>query len=343
MNGEYDFDDLFDYNNFNPIFMEGAGNDENDNVGAMSGDGDDDDHHQDGKRARKNVRHNAQQIQELEIYFMECPHPTEKRRSEIAQRLNMESRQIKFWFQNKRSQEKTQKERNDGTTLKQENDILRADNERLKQKLMLSTCSTCGGPMDDSSLEQQLLAQNARLKQELFFHNNTPIQTPAPVNPSSSVQPMIFDNPGSYAPLVLDSGEQTSTFQEMSNIPIQPPVMIFDNPGSYAPLILDSGDQTSKFQEMSNISIQPPVANPSSSSSQPMIFDNLGSYAPLGPGSGGQEISNNPIQPQVANPPSSAQPMILDNAPLGLGSGGQNFTLQDRERYMYLGTTAMTS
>ena len=38
--------------------------------------------------------------------FKECPHPNEKQRMELSRRLNLESRQVKFWFQNRRTQMK---------------------------------------------------------------------------------------------------------------------------------------------------------------------------------------------------------------------------------------------
>ena len=38
--------------------------------------------------------------------FKECPHPDEKQRTELSMRLGLESKQIKFWFQNRRTQMK---------------------------------------------------------------------------------------------------------------------------------------------------------------------------------------------------------------------------------------------
>lgn len=42
-------------------------------------------------------------------FYLENPLPTEDQRYELGQRLNMEPKQVKFWFQNKRNQMKVPK------------------------------------------------------------------------------------------------------------------------------------------------------------------------------------------------------------------------------------------
>lgn len=125
----------------------------------------------DYQRPRKKYnRHTANQIQELESFFKECPHPDEKQRSELSRRLGLESKQIKFWFQNRRTQMKTQLERHENAILRQENDKLRAENELLKQNMSDPICNNCGGPVVPvpvSYEQQQLRIENSRLKDEL--------------------------------------------------------------------------------------------------------------------------------------------------------------------------------
>jgi len=77
-----------------------------DNVDGASGDELDPDNSNQRKKKKRYHRHTPQQIQELEAVFKECPHPDEKQRMELSKRLNLESRQVKFWFQNRRTQMK---------------------------------------------------------------------------------------------------------------------------------------------------------------------------------------------------------------------------------------------
>lgn len=39
-------------------------------------------------------------------FFKECPHPDEKQRLDLSKRLGLENKQVKFWFQNRRTQMK---------------------------------------------------------------------------------------------------------------------------------------------------------------------------------------------------------------------------------------------
>ncbi|KAE7995477.1 hypothetical protein FH972_000261 [Carpinus fangiana] len=131
--------------------------------------GEDQDPNQRAKRKRYH-RHTQLQIQEMENFFKECPHPDDKQRKELSRELGLEPLQVKFWFQNKRTQMKAQHERHENAVLKAENEKLRLENNRYKEALSNATCPNCGGPAalgEMSFDEQHLRIENARLKEEI--------------------------------------------------------------------------------------------------------------------------------------------------------------------------------
>ncbi|CAH2063279.1 unnamed protein product [Thlaspi arvense] len=142
---------------------------ESDNAEAGSGD----DLEADDKPPRKKKRyhrHTPKQIQDLESVFKECAHPDDKQRLDLSRRLNLDPRQVKFWFQNRRTQMKTQIERHENALLRQENDKLRAENMSVREAMRNPMCGNCGGPavLGEISMEEQhLRIENARLKDEL--------------------------------------------------------------------------------------------------------------------------------------------------------------------------------
>ncbi|KAL7250291.1 hypothetical protein ACSBR1_012319 [Camellia fascicularis] len=122
------------------------------------------------KRKKRYHRHTQHQIQEMEAFFKECPHPDDKQRKELSRELGLEPLQIKFWFQNKRTQMKMQHERHDNTQLRAENEKLRAENMRYREALSNASCPTCGGPTalgEMSFDEHHLRVENSRLREEI--------------------------------------------------------------------------------------------------------------------------------------------------------------------------------
>ncbi|PSS14423.1 Homeobox-leucine zipper protein [Actinidia chinensis var. chinensis] len=121
-------------------------------------------------RKKRYHRHTQHQIQEMEAFFKECPHPDDKQRKELSRELRLEPLQIKFWFQNKRTQMKMQHERLENTALRNENDKLRSDNMKYREALSNASCLNCGGPtaVDEMSFdEQHLRVENSRLREEI--------------------------------------------------------------------------------------------------------------------------------------------------------------------------------
>ncbi|PQQ00964.1 Homeobox-leucine zipper protein HDG2 [Prunus yedoensis var. nudiflora] len=91
-------------------------------------------------------RHTQHQIQEMEAFFTKCPRPNVKQRKELSRELGLEPLQVKFWFQNKRTQMKTRHEHHVHTQLRNENEKLRADNMMYREALGRASCPNCDGP-----------------------------------------------------------------------------------------------------------------------------------------------------------------------------------------------------
>ncbi|KAG8086906.1 hypothetical protein GUJ93_ZPchr0010g7579 [Zizania palustris] len=139
------------------------------NVDGVSGDDEQADPNQRPRKKRYH-RHTQHQIQEMEAFFKECPHPDDKQRKELGRELGLEPLQVKFWFQNKRTQMKNQHERHENAQLRAENDKLRAENMRYKDALSSASCPNCGGPAalgEMSFDEHHLRVENARLHDEI--------------------------------------------------------------------------------------------------------------------------------------------------------------------------------
>jgi homeobox-leucine zipper protein len=108
----------------------------------------------------------------LDRSFKECPHPDEKQRNQLSRELGLAPRQIKFWFQNRRTQLKAQHERADNSALKAENDKIRCENIAIREALKHAICPNCGGPPvseDPYFDEQKLRIENAHLREEVWF------------------------------------------------------------------------------------------------------------------------------------------------------------------------------
>ncbi|KAL8505244.1 hypothetical protein ACS0TY_016461 [Phlomoides rotata] len=105
------------------------------------------------------------------LFFKECPHPDDTQRTELGHRLGMEPLQVKFWFQNKRTQMKTQYEHTENNKLRAENEKLQAENLRFKEVLDNAYCLHCGVPTpvtkSFSPEHEQLRLENSRLRKEI--------------------------------------------------------------------------------------------------------------------------------------------------------------------------------
>ncbi|GAV64461.1 Homeobox domain-containing protein/START domain-containing protein [Cephalotus follicularis] len=124
------------------------------------------------KKRKKYHRHTAEQIREMEALFKESPHPDEKQRQQLSKQLGLAPRQVKFWFQNRRTQIKAIQERHENSLLKSELDKLRDENKAMRETINKACCPNCGMATTsrDAAMtteDQQLRIENAKLKAEV--------------------------------------------------------------------------------------------------------------------------------------------------------------------------------
>ncbi|XP_010439958.1 PREDICTED: homeobox-leucine zipper protein HDG4-like isoform X2 [Camelina sativa] len=103
-------------------------------------------------------RHTVHQIQEMEAVFEETSYPSENKRLRLSEGLGLTPLQVKFWFQNKRTQIRAQQDRRANVMLKAENDTLKIESQELQSSSQCLSCSSCGN---------NLRLENTRLRQEL--------------------------------------------------------------------------------------------------------------------------------------------------------------------------------
>ncbi|XP_014508329.1 homeobox-leucine zipper protein HDG11 isoform X2 [Vigna radiata var. radiata] len=200
----------------------------------------------DSQEKRKRYhRHTSTQIQRLESMFRECPHPDEKQRLQLSRELGLAPRQIKFWFQNRRTQMKAQHERADNCTLRADNDKIRCENIAIREALKNVICPSCGGPPlnDDSYFDdQKLRLENAHLKEELdrvssiaAKYIGRPISQLPPVQPihlsSLDLSMSCFGNQAMVDHVLAPSPSlnldllSAGTSSSVPNFPYQPPYL----------------------------------------------------------------------------------------------------------------------
>ncbi|RLM74725.1 hypothetical protein C2845_PM15G05050 [Panicum miliaceum] len=123
-------------------------------------DADEDDeelHLQAGQSSKPGKRFTAAQIHGLESLYQRCAHPDDSMRKELGVRIGLDARQVKFWFQNRRTKIKVKAIGDENKDIQHENAQLQAENMELQQKLL---CGTCRDPNE----KWNLLNENAKLK-----------------------------------------------------------------------------------------------------------------------------------------------------------------------------------
>ncbi|KAG5579800.1 hypothetical protein H5410_050427 [Solanum commersonii] len=121
-------------------------------------------------KSSKRMKHSDKQIQELEVAFKEDRYPDATTRLELAAKLSMGSKQVNYWFQNKRSRIKSQSEQHESKLLKQEYDKLHTEYISMKEMMKNPTCGQCHGKTISMNInvdEHQLKNEQAQLEDEV--------------------------------------------------------------------------------------------------------------------------------------------------------------------------------
>lgn len=189
---------------------------------------------QPNNKKKRYHRHTARQIQEMEALFKECPHPDDKQRMRLSQELGLKPRQVKFWFQNRRTQMKAQQDRADNAVLRAENESLKSENYRLQAELRSVICPNCGGPAMLGGISfEDIRIENARLREELervccltSRYSGRPVQAMAPapalIPPSLDLDMNIYSrhfaepmpNGGGMMPMPMPMFPEASPYHE---------------------------------------------------------------------------------------------------------------------------------
>ncbi|XP_047314725.1 homeobox-leucine zipper protein GLABRA 2-like isoform X2 [Impatiens glandulifera] len=120
------------------------------------------------KRRKKYHRHTADQIREMETLYKESPHPDDNQRQQLSKQLGLSPQQVKFWFQNRRTQIKSIQERNENSILKTEMEKIRKENNSLREAIKKVCCPNCGFAKEKEKKEDHLIRiENAQLTAEI--------------------------------------------------------------------------------------------------------------------------------------------------------------------------------
>ncbi|KAK3153941.1 hypothetical protein QOZ80_2BG0183540 [Eleusine coracana subsp. coracana] len=138
-----------------------------------------------GVDSGKYVRYTPEQVEALERVYAECPKPTSARRQQLLRECpilsNIEPKQIKVWFQNRRCRDKQRKESSRlqavNRKLSAMNKLLMEENERLQNQVSQLV-------QENAYMKQQL--QNPSLANETSSESNvtTPVNLRDASNPS---------------------------------------------------------------------------------------------------------------------------------------------------------------
>ncbi|KAL2473847.1 Homeobox-leucine zipper protein ATHB-14 [Forsythia ovata] len=146
--------------------------------------------------ASKYVRYTPEQVEALERVYAECPKPTSLRRQQLIRECpilcNIEPKQIKVWFQNRRCREKQRKESSRLQTVNRKlsamNKLLMEENDRLQKQVsqlvyengyMRQQLHTVSATTTDTSCESVVMSGQQQQKNPTPQHPERDANSPA--------------------------------------------------------------------------------------------------------------------------------------------------------------------
>ncbi|XP_049406712.1 homeobox-leucine zipper protein ROC8-like [Solanum stenotomum] len=204
------------------------------------------------KRHRQYHRHSMEQIQRLEAFFKKCPHPDEDQQKQLGREAGLDHKQVKFWFQNKRTQTKIQNDKSVNNALRKENERFLIENKAMKEAMKNIMCPKCDGPpigkeerernLENMKMENQWLTEQYEKVSNLIssvvgrpFVMDSNLVPPKPTLGSSSnssdgslLNQNICGSPIRYPPLRQENNHNNNNNVQahsinINNIPVMSP------------------------------------------------------------------------------------------------------------------------
>ncbi|XP_015087599.1 homeobox-leucine zipper protein HDG8-like [Solanum pennellii] len=181
------------------------------------------------KRQSQYHRHSMEQIQTLEAFFKKCPHPDEDQQKQLGREAGLDHKQVKFWFQNKRTQTKTQNERSINNALRKEKERLLSENKAMKEAMKNIMCPKCDGPPIEKE-ERERNIENMKTENQWLTEQCEKVS-----NLISSVvgRPFVMDSNLAPPKLTLGSSSNSSDEnllnQNICGYPIRYPALCHEN------------------------------------------------------------------------------------------------------------------
>ncbi|KAK1361961.1 hypothetical protein POM88_046435 [Heracleum sosnowskyi] len=204
---------------------------------------------------RRKQRHSQQQIDAMETYFKDDPHPDRSQRNNIAVNLGLDPTQVKHWFQNKRTQVKSHGESDENDVLRTENDMLQVQRQQLIEAMSKRLCSQCSvGNSQQITQRNNLILENSRLRNELEMLKSTIAKYRGGQNQQNL--PVTYQEPQNFSvtsqnqqnhPTLHDPQNLSTISPDPQNLPIapmqNPPILsILSHRSQNLPIISEEGN-----------------------------------------------------------------------------------------------------